>query len=72
MNFLSVVSHKKIWDRHIRCRAAVWTSIVSLERNRNRRKMLMSKACLLEGEYRGARVRVDKKELVEMQASRKR
>lgn len=35
-------------------------------------EMLMSKACLLEGEYRGARVRVDKKELVEMQASRKR
>ena len=35
--------------------------------------MLMSKACLLEGEYRGARVRVEiKKELVEMQASRKR
>ena len=34
--------------------------------------MLMSKACLLEGEYRGARVRVDKKERVEMQASRKR
>lgn len=34
--------------------------------------MLMSKACLLEGEYRGARVRVDKKELVEMQASMKK
>lgn len=34
--------------------------------------MLMSKAGLLEGEYRGARVHVDKKELVEMQASRKR
>ena len=34
--------------------------------------MLMSKACLLKGEYRGARVRMDKKELVEMQASMKR
>lgn len=32
----------------------------------------MSKACLLEGEYRRARVRVDKKELVEMQASMKK
>ena len=31
-----------------------------------------SKACLLKGEYRRARVRVDKKELVEMQASRKK
>jgi len=35
--------------------------------------MLMSKACLLKGEYRGARARVEiKKELVEMQASMKR
>ena len=33
----------------------------------------MSKAGLLEGEYRGARVRVEiKKELVEMQASMKK
>jgi len=35
--------------------------------------MLMSKAGLLKGEYRRARVCVEiKKELVEMQASRKR
>ena len=67
-----MVSGKKIWDRHIVFRAAVWTLVLRSKKCRNRRKMLMSKACLLEGEYRGARVRVDKKELVEMQASRKR
>lgn len=32
----------------------------------------MANAGLLKGEYRRARVRVDKKELVEMQASRKK
>ena len=35
-------------------------------------KNAASMACLLKGEYRRARVRVEKKELVEMQASRKK
>ena len=68
-----MVSGKKIWDRHIVFRAAVWTSVVSLLKTRNRRnKCLCLKLVFLRESIEGRDASVEKKELVEMQASRKR
>ena len=70
---LSIVSGKKTWDRHIVFRAAVWTLVLRGKKSWNRReKCLCLRLVFLRESTEGRDAGVDKKELVEMQASRKR